>query len=208
MTPPAAEEQVADRGVGHARVDDHGDRRWDDRADDGGHGRQRRSVAWRVLAVLGHHPLHHLAGAGSIGDGRSRHARKDDALDDVDVGKAAPEPADHSIAEAQQALCHRADVHQLRSQDEQRHREDDVVVVHPVQQLLGRRPHIEPCQQQIEDRAGDHRVPNRQPEEGKYGDRDDRYRERAGEIHTPDPALVGSNSFGALPNTACQDSQR
>ncbi len=204
----AAEEEVADRGIGDERIDDHRDRRRDDRPDDGGHGGQRRRIARRVLAVLGHHHLHHLAGAGGIGDGRAGHAGEDDALHDVDVRKAAAEPADDGVAEAQQALGHRADVHQLRGQDEQRHGEDDVVGVHAVQELLGGRSHVEPGQQQIEDRAGDHGVPDRQAEEGKRGDRDDRDRERAGEVHTPDPALVGSNSFGALPNSACQESQR
>ena len=59
--------------------------------DDGG---QRGGEARRVLAVRGHHRLHHLAGAGGVGDGRARHAGEDDALHDVDLGEAAAEAAD------------------------------------------------------------------------------------------------------------------
>ena len=127
---------------------------------------------------------------------------------DVDLRQAAAEAADDRVAEVQQPVGHRADVHQLGGQDEQRHGEDDVVGVHAVEELLGGGAHVEAGKQQIEDRAGDHRMADRQAEEGQRRDRDDREREGAGEVHTPDPALVGSNSSGALPHMACQDSQR
>ena len=39
------------------------------------------------------------------------------------------------------------------------------------------------------------------------GDGDDRQRKRTREVHTPDPALVGSNSSGAEPRSTCQQSQ-
>ena len=52
-----------------------------------------------ILAVPGHHDLHHLAGAGGVGDGRAGHAGEDDALQDVDLGEAAAEAADQGVAE-------------------------------------------------------------------------------------------------------------
>ena len=55
-----------------------------------------------VLAVLGHHLLHHLAGAGGVGDRRAGHAGEDDALHDVDLREPAAEAADQRVAEAQQ----------------------------------------------------------------------------------------------------------
>ena len=72
--------------------------------------------------------------------------------------------------------------------------EDDVVGVHPVEQLLRDRSHVKPGQQKIKDRARDHRMADRQSEKRESGDRDERKRERACEIHTPELALVGSNS--------------
>jgi hypothetical protein len=174
--------------------------------DHGGRRRQRRGEARRILAVLGHHRLHNPAGSGRIRDGRARHAGEDHALDDVDLGQTAAETPDQRIAEAQQALRHRADIHQLRRQDEERHGEDDVVRVHAVEQLLGGDAEILACQQQVEDRAGDHRMADRQAEQRQRDDRQDGEGERAG--HTPEPALVGSNSSGALPRMAVQPSQR
>src|SRR3546814_14579545 len=79
----------------------------------------------------------HLAGAGGVGDGRAGHAGEDDALEDVDLGEPTAEAADEGVAEAQQPVGHGADVHQLRREDEQRHRQDDVVGVHAVEYLLG-----------------------------------------------------------------------
>src|SRR3546814_10415661 len=69
----------------------------------------------------------HLAGAGGVGDGRAGHAGEDDALEDVDLGEPTAEAAYEGVAEAQQPVGHGADVHQLRREDEQRHRQDDVV---------------------------------------------------------------------------------
>src|SRR3546814_20565024 len=69
--------------------------------------------ARRILAVLRHHVLHHLAGAGGVGDGRAGHAGEDDALEDVDLGEPTAEAADDGVAEAQQPVGHGADVHQL-----------------------------------------------------------------------------------------------
>jgi len=124
------------------------------------------------------------------------------------MGEAAAETADESVAEAEQPIGHRADVHQLRGKDEQRHREDDVIGIHAVQELLGGRAHVEAGKQQIEDRAGDHGVPDRQAEKGEQRDRHDRDREGTGQAHTPDPTLAGSTASGADPRRACHDCHR
>ena len=121
--------------------------------------------------------------------------------------KPAAKPADQRVAERHQPIGHAADVHELGGEDEQRHGQDHVVGVHAVQQLLGGRPHVEARKQQIEDRACDHRMADRQAEKGQHRHRDDRERERAGEVHTPELALVGSNSSGATPRIACHASQ-
>ena len=86
---------------------------------------------------------------------------------DVDLRQAAPEAADHGVAEVEQPLGHGADVHELGGEDEQRHREDDVVRVHAVEQLLGGGAHVEAGEQQIEDRAGDHGVADRQAQQAR-----------------------------------------
>ena len=127
---------------------------------------------------------------------------------DVDLREPAAEAADERVAEAQQPLGHAADVHQLGGEDEQRHGEDDVVGIHAVEELLGGGAHVLAGEEQIEDRAGDHRVADRQAEEGQRRDGDDRERERAGEIHTPEPPWSGSGASGASPRSACQPSQR
>ena len=158
----------------------------------------------RIPSVAGHHGLHHAARAGGIGDGRTGHAGEDDALQDVDLGEAAAEAAHQGVAERHEAVGHAADVHELGGQDEQRYREDDVVGVHAVEQLLCGRSHVQPRQEQVQDRAGDHRMADRQPEKGEGGDRDERDREGACQVHTPELALVGSNSSGATPRMACQ----
>ena len=88
-------------------------------------------------------------------------------LHDVDVRQAAAETADDGVAEAQQPVGHRADVHQLGREDEQRHGEDDVVGIHAVEELLGGGAHVEAGEQQIEDRAGDHGMADRQAEKGQ-----------------------------------------
>ena len=157
--------------------------------------------------VGGHHILHDLAGARRVGDGRAAHAGEDDGLQHVDLRKPAAEAPDQRVAEGHEPFRHRADVHQFGGKDEQRHGKDDVVYVHPVQELFGGGAHVEPGQPQIENGAGDHRVTDRQAKQRQSGDGDDRQRKRTGEVHTPDPALVGSNSSGAEPRSTCQQSQ-
>ena len=53
--------------------------------------------------------------------------------------------------------------------------------IHAVEQLLGGGAHVEAGEQQIEDRAADHRVADRQPEHAQGDDRHDGEREGAGD---------------------------
>ena len=179
----AAHEQVADRGVGHQGEQHHGDRGRDDRADDGRGRSDGRGIAARVFAVARHHVDHDAAGAGEVGDRRARHAGEDNALHDVDVAEPAAEAADQGVAEAQQAVGHAADVHQLGRQQEQRNGEQHPAVVEAVQQLLGGDRHVVPGQQHVEHRACDHRMADRQAEDRQARDRPQRQREGAGEVH-------------------------
>ena len=54
-----------------------------------------------------------------------------------------------------------------------RNREQDVAVEQPVEDLLGGGAEVETRQQQIEDRAGDHGMADRQAEGAEQNDRDD-----------------------------------
>ena len=184
----AAEEQVADRRIRDQRVEHHRDRRRDDRPDHRRCRRDGRRVAHRIAVVARHHVDADAPGRGEVGDRRARHAGEDDALHDVDVAEAAAEPADQHVAEAQQLVGHLADVHQLGREQEQRHREQDVAVVEAVQDLLGRGAEIEAGEQQIEDRAGDHRIADRQSEQAEPQDGEDAKSERAG--HSADPLPI------------------
>ena len=166
----AAEEQVADRGVRDQRIEHHRDRRRDDRPDHRRRRRDRRRIAHRIAVVARHHVDADAPGAGEVGDRRARHAGEDDALRDVDVAEAAAEAPDQHVAEAQQVVGHLADVHQLGGEQEQRHREQHVAVVQAVEDLLGRGAEVEACEQQIEDRAGDHRIADRQAEQAEAHD--------------------------------------
>ena len=184
-----AKKQVADRGVGDERVDDDGDRGRDDRADDCGRRGKCCGKARGVAAVRGHHDLRHLAGAGRVGDGRARHAGEDDRLHDVDMGEAAAEAPHQGVAEMEQALGHRAGVHQFGGEDEQGHGEQDVARVHAVQQLLGGGAHVEAGEPEIEDRAADHGMPDRQAENAQADNREDAEDEGIADVHRAGPGL-------------------
>ena len=130
----AAEEEVADRGVRHQRVDDHRNRRRNDRADDGRRRGDRAGVGDRILPVAGHHADDDAADADGVGDRRSRHAGEDDVRHHVDVPEPAAEAADEHEAELQQPVGEAAGVHQVGGEDEQRHRQQHVAVEQAVQQ--------------------------------------------------------------------------
>ena len=132
-----------------------------------------RRIAHRIAVVARHHVDADAPGAGEIGDRRARHAGEDDALHDVDVAEPAAEAPDQHVAEAQQVIGHLADVHQLGGEQKQRHGEQHIAAVEPVQDLLGRGAEVETCQEQIEDRAGDHRIADRQAEQAERQDREE-----------------------------------
>ena len=179
----AAEEEIADRGVRDQRVEHQRDRGRDDRAEHRRDRRQRGGEGRRVLAVAGHQRLHELAGAGGIGERRARHAGEDDALHHVHLGEAAAVAPDERVAPAQQPIHDAAGIHELCGEDEERDREQQVARVHAVQELLGGRPHVEAREIEIQHRARDHRVPDRQAEQAQGDDRQDAERERARGIH-------------------------
>ena len=176
----------------------------------GSHDRGRRGQGRRegggVLAVLGHHLLHELAGGGGVGEGRAGHPGEDDALHDVHVREPAAEAADEGVAESQQPLRDAAGVHELGRQDEQRNGQQDLAPVHPVEQLLGGGAHVEPRQEEIEHRPADHGVADGQPEQAEADDGRDGGGERAGERHSAEPAPGRSGSVDLLaPEQAGQD---
>ena len=140
-TPPR--KQIADRGVRHQRVDDHRNRRRNDRPDDGRRRTDRAGVRYRVSSVAGHHGDDDAADADRVGDRRSRHAGEDDVRDDADVAEPTTEPSDEYETEVQQAVGKAPGVHQIGGEDEQGDRKQDVTAVEAVQQLLGCRAGIE-----------------------------------------------------------------
>ena len=81
--------------------------------------------------------------AGDVGDGRAGDAREDDSLHDRDMAQPPAEPADRGVAEAQETLRHRPDIHQLGGEQEQRHGEQHIAVIEAVEKLLGGRSHVE-----------------------------------------------------------------
>ncbi len=78
----------------------------------------------------------------------------------------------------------------------------------PFEELLGRRAHVEPGEQQIEDRAGDHRMAHRQPEQRQRRDGDDREGERAAMFIRPTLPWSGRTPPAPVPRKACQQSHR
>ena len=166
-----ADEQVSDRRVGHERVENHRDRGRDDRADDRGRRRDRRGIARRVTVVLGHQVDRDLAGAGRVGNSRPRHARKDDADDDVHMTETTAKPADQRDAELVEAGRDRTRIHDVRGDDEQRHGEDHETVVEALDDLFRGEAEILSLDQQIGDRRDDHAERDRRAErrEAEHG---------------------------------------
>jgi hypothetical protein len=115
---------------------------------------------------------------------------------------------DQRVAESQQPIHDASGVHEFRGEDEQRNGEQQVARVHAIQKLLRGRPHVEPGQPQVEHRAPDHRVPDRQPEQAQGDDRHHGEREWARRIHRPELAFVGSAASGSSPRSRCDSSHR
>ncbi len=103
------------------RIDDHRDRRRNDRPENRDRSRQRCGV-FRLIAVFAHHPDHDGAGAGRVGKCRAADPREKGDRENVGVPEAAAKAPDELRREAQQDLRQRAACHQLGGQDEERHR--------------------------------------------------------------------------------------
>ena len=129
------EEQAADRGRRHVGVDQERDRGRNDRPDDrGGRGDRRREVH-RVAALLHRLDLDH-AETRAIGDRGARHAGEDHRADDVHLGQPAPQPADESGGEVEDAVRHLELVEQAAGHDEEGHRQQRAAE-YPLEDLLG-----------------------------------------------------------------------
>ena len=122
--------------------------------------------------------------------------------------KPAAETTDDRVAEVQQPVHDAAGVHELGGEDEQRDRQQQLAGHHAVQQLLGRRPHVDARQEQPENGPADHRVGDRQSDQAQPDDGEERKRKRAGQVHSPEVALVMSASSGASPRSRLTIAQR
>ena len=124
----AGEVQRADRHRQHAAPHDHQDRRRDDhgqhRRDRGDGDRERQVVAFLDLRLD-----EDLALARGVGGRRSGDAREEHRQQHVDLRQRARESCRPSSATAHQPVGDAADVHQVRRQQEERHREQDERVV-------------------------------------------------------------------------------
>ena len=117
----AGDQQPDEIDVGiRERVDDHADRRRNDRPQDRSRRGQRRRVLG-LVAVVPHHPDHDRAGPRRVGERRAGDAGEEGERQDVGVAHAAAKPADELRGEAQQDFGKRAARHQLGGEDEERH---------------------------------------------------------------------------------------
>src|SRR6185437_8585116 len=102
--------------------------------------------------------------------------------------ETAAEAAHQHVAKAQKVVRHLADVHQLGGKQKQRYRQQHVAVVEAVEYLLSRGSKIEVREQEIEDRAGDHGIADRQSQQAKG--KDAANCDRKGTVHRADPLPI------------------
>ena len=120
----SGEEQRAERGAGHRRVQDHRRGRRDHRPDaGGGRGDRRREVGG--IAGLLHRRDDDRAGAGEVRGRRADHAAEEHRGDDVDLREPGAHRPDQGVREVEQALGDAARVHQPAGEHEQRQGEQD-----------------------------------------------------------------------------------
>ena len=118
----AGEEQRADRDVGRHAVDDHRQRRRDDRADRGRRrGEGGRDV--RRVAFVRHRLDLERAESARVRHGGARRPGEEHARHDVGVAEPAAHPADAHLREGEDARGDARRVHDVAHQDEQRRRE-------------------------------------------------------------------------------------
>ena len=142
----AGQEQRGDRhAAGDMGVDNHADRRRDDRTHR--RGRQHDSGGESAAVSVLYHPRnHHAADRGDFGDRGAGHAAEEHRGDDDDLRQAAGEPSDQHFGHAHQPYCNTAAGHQRTGEYEKNDREqrecvqrsqhalDDGGVVHAGQQ--------------------------------------------------------------------------
>ena len=162
--------------------------------DGGGDG---AGIGHRIATVSGHHADDDAPDPDGVGDSGSRHARKNHVRDHVDVAEATAKATDKHKTELQQAVSQATDVHQVGSQDEQGNSEQDVRIEQPIEDLFGSGAEVETRQQQIQDRAGDHGMADRQAQDAEQNDRDDAAGKRRGHRHSG--SWAGSLSGGFAP---------
>ena len=112
----------------HAAPDDHQDRRRNDHREHRRHRGDRDREA-DVVALLDLRLDEDLALARGVGRRRARDAGEEDRQHDVDLREAAREVADQRARQRHQPVGDAADVHQVRGQQEERHRQQDERVV-------------------------------------------------------------------------------
>ena len=136
--------------------------------------------ARRIMPALDHHLDRDLADARGIGNGRARHAGKDQADQDIDLRQATAEAADNRLAEVEQPVADGAFIHDIGGDDEQRHCQDDEAVVDALDDLLGGETQVLPGDRQIDDGGDDHRMRDRRADGGQTEQRDQAKREGRG----------------------------
>ncbi len=83
---------------------------------------------------------------------------------------------DHGRAEAEQALEHAGRVHHVGDEDEQRHGEQQVVIVEPVHGLVDDQAEVLVADHEIGEAGGEHGQPDRRAEHGATAKTDQRHR--------------------------------
>ena len=152
----AAEEEKADRRIGYDGVDDHGDRRRNDRPDGRRRGRNGRGKTRRDATLLDHHLRNELAGTGGIRDRGAGHSGEDDADENVHLGKSAAKAPDERLAEFEKAIGDTAGIHDVGSENEERHRKQHERIVEPVENLLAEEAHVATGNEQVADGGDEH----------------------------------------------------
>ena len=124
----AREEERPDRDREDAAPDDHQDRGRDDHREDRGD-RGDRHRERQVVALLGLRLDEHLALARRVRRRGARDPGEEDRQQHVHLRQRPGEVAHHGARQVHQPVGDAADVHQVRGEQEERHREQDERVV-------------------------------------------------------------------------------
>ena len=168
----AGEEQGAERHAGDRGVEDHRRARRNQRADARGRGRDRGGDLGGIALAL-ERRNGDRAGAGEVRRRGADHAAEEDAGQHVDLGEAAPEPADQRPRELEQPPRYAARVHDRAREHEQR-QGDQRERAHPRDHRLrqGQRPQA--AQEEVQDHGREQRDQHRHAEHQKPQEKHDR----------------------------------